>query len=381
MPAWLNDVTLYHNRGDTTFVGENSLYGDFFGLDDLFTENPRVVQGMIDVYETWIADFGVDGFRIDTMKHVDDAFWQRFAPEVLAFARAQGKREFLMFGEVFDTTKTFTSHFTTRDRVQAVLDFPFQAAAQRFAANSGADRRPAGLLRRRRLVHGRGLQRLPAPDVPRATTTWAASAASSSWPTPTRPTPSSSPATGWRTSSCTSRAATRSSTTATSRASSATAATRTRGRTCSRARSRPTTTTTSSGPTPRPRPPTSTRPTRSTARSASSRALTRHHEALRDGAQIHRLSSTAPGVYAFSRIDRRDQREYVVVLNNSEQAQTATIPTYSAKRDYLPHLRRRPPRLESNRSGGLSVTVQPLSAVVYKLWGQIPKRRGAAHRA
>ena len=136
VPAWLNDLTLYHNRGDTTFVGENSLYGDFFGLDDLFTENPRVVQGMIDIYETWIADFGVDGFRIDTMKHVDDAFWQRFGPEVLAFARAHGKREFFMFGEVFDTTKSFTSHFTTTDRMQAVLDFPFQAAAQGFAASS-----------------------------------------------------------------------------------------------------------------------------------------------------------------------------------------------------------------------------------------------------
>ena len=45
VPAWLNDVTLYHNRGDTTFVGENSQYGDFFGLDDLFTEHPRVVDG------------------------------------------------------------------------------------------------------------------------------------------------------------------------------------------------------------------------------------------------------------------------------------------------------------------------------------------------
>ena len=45
VPAWLNDVTLYHNRGDTTFVGENSYYGDFFGLDDLFTEHPRVVRG------------------------------------------------------------------------------------------------------------------------------------------------------------------------------------------------------------------------------------------------------------------------------------------------------------------------------------------------
>ena len=68
---------------------------------------------------------------------------------------------------------------------------------------------------------------------------------------------------------------------------------------------------------------------------ASSRGLTQQHEALRDGAQNHRSRRPAPGVYAFSRIDRRDQREYVVVLNNSEQAQTATIPTYSAKRDYL----------------------------------------------
>jgi hypothetical protein len=25
VPAWLNDVTLYHKGGDTTFTGENSL--------------------------------------------------------------------------------------------------------------------------------------------------------------------------------------------------------------------------------------------------------------------------------------------------------------------------------------------------------------------
>ena len=139
VPDWLDDPTLYHNRGNTNFEGmENPQYGDFFGLDDLFTEHPVVVDGMIDIYKAWIRDFGVDGFRIDTMKHVDDQFWQRFAPEVLAYARAQGKSEFFMFGEVFDTTKTYTSHFTTHDRVQAVIDFPFQAAAQGFAANSGS---------------------------------------------------------------------------------------------------------------------------------------------------------------------------------------------------------------------------------------------------
>ena len=44
-PTGSTTSTLYHNRGDTTFDGEDSLYGDFFGLDDLFTEHPRVVAG------------------------------------------------------------------------------------------------------------------------------------------------------------------------------------------------------------------------------------------------------------------------------------------------------------------------------------------------
>ena len=49
VPAWLNDPIYYHNRGESTFSGENSQYGDFFGLDDLFTENPKVVEGMIEI--------------------------------------------------------------------------------------------------------------------------------------------------------------------------------------------------------------------------------------------------------------------------------------------------------------------------------------------
>jgi glycosidase len=137
VPAWLNDVSLYHNRGDTTFSGENSQYGDFFGLDDLFTENPRVVDGFIDIYKTWIHDFRIDGFRMDTMKHVDDAFWQRFAPEIEAYAKSQGIADFYMFGEVAeDFSRPITSHYMVHDAVQGVLDFPFQTAATHFAAGS-----------------------------------------------------------------------------------------------------------------------------------------------------------------------------------------------------------------------------------------------------
>ena len=50
-PAWLNDRIYYHNRGNSTFSGESSLYGDFFGLDDLFTAHPDVVEGYIDIFK------------------------------------------------------------------------------------------------------------------------------------------------------------------------------------------------------------------------------------------------------------------------------------------------------------------------------------------
>ena len=167
VPEWLNDTTLYHNRGDTTFTGEDSLYGDFFGLDDLFTEHPRVVDGMIDIYKGWIRDFGIDGFRIDTMKHVNDEFWQKFGPEVLDYAREQGKAEFFMFGEVFDTTKCVhvALHDPQPDAVDPRLPVPGRRAGLRRQLGAVATAR--GLLRRRRLVHRRGLERLPAADLPR----------------------------------------------------------------------------------------------------------------------------------------------------------------------------------------------------------------------
>ena len=74
--------------------------GDFFGLDDVFTEHPRVVQGMIDIYGAWIDKYHVDGFRIDTAQHVNAEFWQHFVPAMLARARKNGIPNFHIFGEV-----------------------------------------------------------------------------------------------------------------------------------------------------------------------------------------------------------------------------------------------------------------------------------------
>src|SRR5919197_6527213 len=58
--------------------------------------------------------------------------------------------------------------------------------------------------------------------------------------------------------------------------------------------------------------------------------VTKQHPALRNGAQQSRYSSSTPGIYAFSRIGREDQREYLVALNNAETASSASVPTYVA---------------------------------------------------
>ena len=125
-PAWLNNLTYYHNRGNSTFAGENSEYGDFFGMDDVFTERYEVVNGFLDVYKAWIRDYGVDGFRLDTVKHANIQFWQRFAPAILAYARANGKPDFTMFGEVYDGNAAVMSRYTTEGTLPSVLDFGLQ---------------------------------------------------------------------------------------------------------------------------------------------------------------------------------------------------------------------------------------------------------------
>ncbi|MFG2333687.1 pullulanase-type alpha-1,6-glucosidase [Streptomyces sp. NPDC048604] len=141
VPAWLNDPSLYHNRGDSTWAGESAEYGDFVGLDDLWTERPEVVEGMKRIYQTWVRDFDIDGFRIDTVKHVDLDFWTQWATALDAYARTQGREDFFMFGEVYSADPAVTAPYVTRGRLDATLDFPFQDAARAFASQgAGAEK-------------------------------------------------------------------------------------------------------------------------------------------------------------------------------------------------------------------------------------------------
>jgi len=142
VPDWLNDPLYYHNRGDSTFRGESSTKGDFVQLDDVMTENPRVVQGFIDVFGGWIDRFGIDGFRIDTAQHVNPEFWQAFVPAMLKRAKARGIPNFHIFGEVAtgEMDPARLAEHTRVDRLPAVLDFAFAVAvADTIAGKAGTD--------------------------------------------------------------------------------------------------------------------------------------------------------------------------------------------------------------------------------------------------
>jgi pullulanase-type alpha-1,6-glucosidase len=137
-PAWLNNPIYYHNRGDSTFAGESSTYGDFYGLDDVFTEQPFVVAGFTDILTNTIAAYDIDGYRMDTVKHVNTEFWQQVLPVVMDYATNNGKPDFFIFGEVFDGSAAAMSEFTTVGNLPGVLDFGLHGAARNFAVNSGA---------------------------------------------------------------------------------------------------------------------------------------------------------------------------------------------------------------------------------------------------
>jgi glycosidase len=380
-PAWLNDPLLYHNRGNTSFTGENSLYGDFFGLDDLWTERREVVEGMVDIYSLWIDEFGVDGFRIDTTKHVNMEFWQKFGPDILAAAEARGIDDFFAFGEVFDQQfgPPFMSEFSTRGRLQSTIDFGFQLAARGFAsqsastdalrdffalddyytdADSNAYAMPtflgnhdmgrigyflqrldqsgatdAELLARSRLAHAlmflaRGQPVVYYGDEQGFVGDGGDKDAREDMFANTVPSYADNDLIG----------------------TDETSADDNFDR---------------------------DHPLYETIQELAK--LSRQHSALRSGAQIHRVSSDMPGVYAFSRIDRDQRIEYVVALNNSETAASADVPTYSSAgtKYKLVSLNLAPgasvpDTVTTAADGALGLTVPALGVVVYQAKKPVP---------
>jgi len=105
--------------------------GDFESLKQMLTANPDLGQVLIACYQSLIARFDVDGFRIDTLKYLDRNFALTFGNAVREFALGIGKKNFFTFGEVYDD-EIRIAQFIGRGEaadgdvvgVDAALDFP-----------------------------------------------------------------------------------------------------------------------------------------------------------------------------------------------------------------------------------------------------------------
>jgi len=148
-PEWLNDPLNYHDRGNIDFGSCSQQcfeQGDFFGLDDLFTEKPNVMNGLAQIYGTWITRFHVDGFRVDTAKHVNAAFFKLWVPKIRAAAKSIGVTDFPIFGEVTLNDSVDLSAFVRDRGVPQVLDFPFQTVAADYASGASSGKGVANRL-------------------------------------------------------------------------------------------------------------------------------------------------------------------------------------------------------------------------------------------
>jgi glycosidase len=99
-------------------------------LTDRFADKP-VWNKLIGIYQYLLAKFDFDGFRIDTLKHVEREFALTFCNAIREYAYSIGKLNFFIFGETKDEERVlaeYTGRYTTdedgRFGADASLDFP-----------------------------------------------------------------------------------------------------------------------------------------------------------------------------------------------------------------------------------------------------------------
>ncbi|MGG4488835.1 alpha-amylase family glycosyl hydrolase [Metabacillus idriensis] len=139
---WLNDPEKkdwFHEKKDIADWQnqEEVENGWLFGLPDLNTENPETKAYLMDAAKWWITETDVDGYRLDTVRHVPKAFWEEFSKEVKSV-----KKDFFLMGEVWDKDPRYVSGYTEAG-LDSVVDYPFYDDASKVFSNAGGS---AGVL-------------------------------------------------------------------------------------------------------------------------------------------------------------------------------------------------------------------------------------------
>ncbi|WP_328852125.1 pullulanase-type alpha-1,6-glucosidase [Micromonospora globbae] len=373
VPAWLNDPTMYHNRGDSTFSGENSEYGDFYGLDDLWTERPEVVRGLTKIYADWVAGTGVDGFRLDTVKHTNLDFWPQFSQGVERAAQRAGKPDFFMFGEVYSADPEITSTYVRRGGLPATLDFAFQEAARGYTAGAGSAKALADVYARDDLYAARDTDAnrlttfLGNHDMGRIGSFIAGGG--------------TDPATHLRRDQLAHQLMFLTRGQPVVYSGDEQGFTGPGGDKDARqdmfASATPDYLDDDLLGTDRTHASDQYDPAHPLYRTiAELGALRRAHPALRDGVQVTRYAADGPGVFAFSRIAPGDRTEYVVAVNNADTPQTVTVDTWSAGATFT-GIYGASGTATAGADGKLTLTVPPLHAVVHRAGTPIALPTGA----
>jgi glycosidase len=108
--------------------------GDFLSLKELNLPRPDVLDTLIKVYKYWVSVADLDGFRIDTVKHMEDSAAAIFCNAIREYAQRLGKRRFFLYGEIVADDTTIARYLGRNSRIEgtqerfpsldAALDFP-----------------------------------------------------------------------------------------------------------------------------------------------------------------------------------------------------------------------------------------------------------------
>lgn len=123
---------------------------DFFGLRDFWTapDGPHfddLVNDFVEIYAFYVEEIGVDGFRIDTIKHVHHAFWDAFTERLRRRIGPERAKSLILFGEVYDGDPTKAGEYTYRlgwpgdpaPCLDAVLAFQYCYAVRSYLRAAG----------------------------------------------------------------------------------------------------------------------------------------------------------------------------------------------------------------------------------------------------
>lgn len=110
---------------DAGTCGSDDLTSCVSGLPDFRTEKPEVADFLMKAHLGWAKRSGVDGFRLDTVKHVGHPFWQ----EQRRRTREELGRSFFLLGEVWGGDAAVLDPWFEADDLDAGFDFSFAGSA------------------------------------------------------------------------------------------------------------------------------------------------------------------------------------------------------------------------------------------------------------